>query len=92
MPTKGCFSDQRIVNLDYPEIALEKIFAIGGKRGWYYADWLWNIRGFIDKMVCGIGIRPGRKNKKNYQLVRLWTFGEYLMLIGIKDDYCFMPR
>lgn len=62
VPTKGCFRDQRIVKLDNPDTALENIFAIGGKRGWYYANWLWNIRGFFDKMVGGIGIRRGRKN------------------------------
>lgn len=62
VPTKGCFRDVRIVKTDHPDAALKNIFAIGGKRGWYYADWLWNFRGFLDKMVGGIGIRRGRKN------------------------------
>jgi hypothetical protein len=31
--------------------ALANIWTIGGKRGWYYAYWLWQIRGFIDKMA-----------------------------------------
>ena len=62
VPTKGCFSDQKIVKLDEPDAALDNIFAIGGERGWYYADWLWNIRGFLDKIVGGTGIRRGRKS------------------------------
>ena len=62
VPTKGCFSDQKIVKLDEPDAALDNIFAIGGDRGWYYADWLWNIRGFLDKIVGGTGIRRGRKS------------------------------
>lgn len=62
VPVKGCFRDQRIVKLGNPDIALKKIFAIGGKQGWYYADWLWDLRGFLDKMVGGTGIRRGRKN------------------------------
>nr|WP_297168512.1 SDR family oxidoreductase [uncultured Dysgonomonas sp.] len=62
VPEKGCFQDQRIVKLHNPDLALENIFAIGGKRGWYYANWLWAVRGLLDKMVGGTGIRRGRKN------------------------------
>ena len=62
VPQKGCFHDKRIVKLDNPDLALDNIFAIGGKRGWYYANWLWVIRGLLDKMVGGTGIRRGRKN------------------------------
>ncbi len=62
VPQKGCFHDKRIVKLDNPDLALDNIFAIGGKRGWYYANWLWAIRGLLDKMVGGTGIRRGRKN------------------------------
>ena len=62
VPTKGCFRDVRIVKTHHPDVALKKIFAIGGRQGWYYANWLWNFRGFLDKMVGGIGIRRGRKN------------------------------
>jgi uncharacterized protein YbjT (DUF2867 family) len=36
------------------------IMAIGGNRGWYYWDWIWNLRGFLDKMVGGVGSRRGR--------------------------------
>jgi uncharacterized protein YbjT (DUF2867 family) len=39
---------------------LNNIMAIGGKRGWYYWDWIWEIRGFLDKMVGGVGLRRGR--------------------------------
>ncbi|RYE11101.1 MAG: DUF2867 domain-containing protein, partial [Sphingobacteriaceae bacterium] len=42
------------------EAVLDNIWAIGGERGWYYWDWIWNIRGFLDKMVGGVGIRRGR--------------------------------
>jgi hypothetical protein len=45
------------------EKALGKIWSIGGKSGWYYGDWLWVIRGFIDKLFGGVGLRRGRKNQ-----------------------------
>jgi len=39
---------------------LDNILAIGGNRGWYYWDWIWGIRGFLDKIVGGVGLRRGR--------------------------------
>lgn len=39
---------------------LKNLWAIGGKRGWYYWNWIWNLRGFLDKMVGGVGLRRGR--------------------------------
>ncbi|MBJ7450113.1 MAG: DUF2867 domain-containing protein [Parachlamydiales bacterium] len=35
---------------------------IGGSNGWYYANWLWRIRGFIDRLMGGVGLRRGRKD------------------------------
>jgi hypothetical protein len=42
--------------------SLDRIWAIGGDTGWYYANWLWKLRGFIDKLFGGVGLRRGRKN------------------------------
>jgi uncharacterized protein YbjT (DUF2867 family) len=39
---------------------LKNIMAIGGNRGWYYWNWIWSIRGFLDRMVGGVGLRRGR--------------------------------
>jgi hypothetical protein len=35
---------------------------IGGATGWYYADWLWKLRGFIDLLAGGVGLRRGRRD------------------------------
>lgn len=35
---------------------------IGGTNGWYYADWLWTLRGWIDLLVGGVGMRRGRRH------------------------------
>ena len=35
---------------------------IGGRQGWYYGNWLWQIRGFLDLLFGGVGIRRGRKH------------------------------
>lgn len=63
VPVHGCFKDVRQLKVDDPESALERIWSIGGDNGWYYANWLWNIRGFLDKAFGGVGLRRGRTNK-----------------------------
>lgn len=63
VPVHGCFTDQREkeITTDFNRV-LENIWAIGGDRGWYYANWLWHLRGFIDKLFGGVGLRRGRTN------------------------------
>ena len=48
------------VNLP-PEKAFAPIQRIGGKTGWYYGNFLWRIRGFLDLLVGGPGLRRGRR-------------------------------
>ncbi|MCX2839269.1 SDR family oxidoreductase [Salinimicrobium sp. MT39] len=61
VPTDGCFKDYREKKITGdPDTVLKNIWAIGGKRGWYYGSRLWKIRGFMDKMVGGVGLRRGR--------------------------------
>jgi len=62
VPQDGCFKDVRSMKLDDVDLALRNIWSIGGKTGWYYADWLWGIRGFLDKLVGGVGLQRGRTN------------------------------
>lgn len=43
--------------------ALHAIYSgIGGKRGWFYMTWAWEIRGFVDKLIGGVGLRRGRRD------------------------------
>jgi len=43
-----------------PSVAFAPIERIGGETGWYAYDWLWHLRGFLDLLVGGIGVRRGR--------------------------------
>ena len=38
------------------------ISSIGGERGWYYATWLWRLRGAVDRLLGGVGMRRGRRH------------------------------
>ena len=62
-PKYGCFTDVRTFSFQRsPEEVIENIWAIGGERGWYYGNFLWRIRGFLDKLVGGVGLRRGRRS------------------------------
>ncbi len=60
VPVFGCYKDITKRKVSDTGKALERIWSIGGENGWYYADLLWNIRGFMDKMAGGVGIHRGR--------------------------------
>jgi len=64
VPVYGCFKDKREKEIkNSVEQVINNIWSIGGERGWYYANWLWGIRGFLDKLFGGVGLRRGRTNK-----------------------------
>lgn len=62
VPKFGVFENHQSKKAKDLQIALSRIFAIGGRSGWYYADWLWAFRGFLDRLFGGVGLRRGRKN------------------------------
>lgn len=45
-----------------PAAAFRPIERIGGSVGWYYGDWLWQLRGFLDLLVGGAGMRRSRRD------------------------------
>jgi len=62
VPSFGCFKDSRTKAIENREASINKIWAIGGNNGWYYGTWLWKIRGYMDKLFGGVGLRRGRTN------------------------------
>ena len=65
VPSFGCFKDRRTRPIKNRKVCIDKIWSIGGSTGWYYANWLWRIRGFIDRLFGGVGLRRGRTNTSN---------------------------
>ncbi len=60
IPQYGVLRDKKSVKVEDSEEVLQRIWSIGGATGWYYASWLWQVRGFLDKLVGGVGLRRGR--------------------------------
>ena len=55
--------DSRTVEVAVPaEEAFRPIRRIGGATGWYYGNRLWRLRGFVDTLVGGVGLRRGRRD------------------------------
>lgn len=52
---------QRVVELP-PQAVFRSFTGIGGQRGWLYMDWAWEMRGWLDKIVGGVGLRRGRRH------------------------------
>jgi uncharacterized protein YbjT (DUF2867 family) len=64
VPEHGVFTDKRQIQFDRSkEAVIENIWTIGGDRGWYFGNWMWRIRGVMDKMVGGVGLRRGRRSE-----------------------------
>lgn len=59
-PEFGCFVDVRTEPLKERHTTLNKIWSIGGEMGYYYGNVLWKIRGALDKLFGGVGLRRGR--------------------------------
>jgi hypothetical protein len=47
--------------------AFRSIRRIGGTTGWYYGDWLWSIRGWLDLVVGGVGMWRGRRDAEHLE-------------------------
>jgi uncharacterized protein YbjT (DUF2867 family) len=60
---QGFIVDRRSLHVDAPPAqAFEPIRRIGGRTGWYYGRWLWEVRGALDRMIGGVGLRRGRRD------------------------------
>ena len=63
VPTFGCYKDIREKFVENRAECIRKIWSIGGKNGWYFGRWLWQIRGFMDRLAGGVGLRRGRTSE-----------------------------
>ena len=60
VPEYGCLKDEQRIKIQDSEKVLNNIWSIGGDKGWYYGNFLWKIRGTVDKLFGGVGLRRGR--------------------------------
>jgi len=79
--TQGMLVDRRErVTTAAPRDVFRVFTSLGGKRGWLYADWMWEFRGVLDRLVGGIGTRRGRRSATSLRVgdaVDFWRVEAY---------------
>ena len=79
--TQGMLVDRRErITTAAPRDVFRVFTSLGGKRGWLYADWLWELRGVLDRLVGGIGTRRGRRSATSLRVgdaVDFWRVEAY---------------
>lgn len=69
VPEEGCLKEERRVLIkDSKEAAIERIWRIGGSRGYYAMNWAWHLRGLFDQMIGGVGLNRGRRHPFEIQV------------------------
>ena len=61
VPNFGCYKDIKTIQITDVDQVIRNIWRIGGGKGYYYANWLWKIRGWFDMLLGGVGLIRGRK-------------------------------
>ena len=51
-----------------PASVFATVTSIGGTTGWHYANWLWAVRGWLDLLMGGVGMRRGRRDPQRLQV------------------------
>ncbi|MGJ8726020.1 MAG: SDR family oxidoreductase [Roseibacillus sp.] len=63
VPEHGIYYDSQETPLTTEkEATLDAIWALGGEKGWPSMNWAWSFRGWVDRLVGGIGLRRGRRH------------------------------
>ncbi|OGS07285.1 MAG: hypothetical protein A2270_08650 [Elusimicrobia bacterium RIFOXYA12_FULL_51_18] len=61
--TEGLILEDRYISVNAPPDRIFSVFSgIGGDRGWLYAQFLWNLRAWLDRLMGGVGMRRGRRH------------------------------
>jgi uncharacterized protein YbjT (DUF2867 family) len=79
-----CFEDRRetVVRAD-SERVFTAVCSVGGRHGWFAVDWLWRLRGFLDRLAGGPGLRRGRRDSRH---VAYGDALDFWRVTGIEPD------
>lgn len=66
---EGMMIERRKILVDIsPETVFRAYAGLGGERGWLYLNWVWVIRGWLDKLFGGVGLRRGRRHSDEIRI------------------------
>lgn len=83
--SKAIFIDRK--ELDISNIEASKVYqafiGIGGENGWFDFDFLWELRGIIDKLIGGVGLKRGRRSQCD---LRISDCLDFWKVVDLKKD------
>ena len=83
--SQALFIDRK--ELDISNIEHKKVYqaftSIGGENGWFDFDFLWEIRGFLDKMIGGVGLKRGRRSQCD---LRISDCLDFWKVVDLKEN------
>ena len=79
---------QRIITAP-PAAAYRAFTGLGGERGWLYFNWVWRLRGMVDRVVGGVGSRRGRRDANE---VRVGDALDYWRVEAVERDRFLLLR
>lgn len=78
------FEDERTIEIDAPPGSVYRaVCRVGGGHGWYAADWLWRLRGWMDQLAGGPGLRRGRRDP---ELIGIGEALDFWRVVGIREN------
>lgn len=82
---EAVFTDRQSVELGgiSPQKVFETISSVGGETGWFGYEFLWKIRGFVDKIIGGYGLSRGRRDPKN---LRVGDSVDFWKVVDVKQN------
>ena len=79
---------QQIVSTP-PATIFKMISRLGGQTGWLYLNWTWRLRGLIDRLVGGVGLRRGRRDS---EAIRMGDAIDFWRVEAVEPDKCLLLR
>lgn len=81
-------SRQRVIAAP-PAVTFRAFTGLGGDRGWLYGNWVWHLRGILDRLVGGVGFRRGRRNRDE---VRVGDAMDFWRVEAVEQDRLLLLR
>lgn len=83
--SKAVFIDRKEVDISNIEASkvYQSFISIGGENGWFDFDFLWELRGIIDKLIGGVGLKRGRRSQCD---LRISDCLDFWKVVDLKKD------
>lgn len=83
--SKAVFIDRKEIDISNiePSKVYQSFIGIGGENGWFDFDFLWELRGIIDKLIGGVGLKRGRRSQCD---LRISDCLDFWKVVDLKKD------